>query len=1039
MPKWRPFLVYCLCALCPALVSAQGTGGTIAGRVTDSTDAGISEATVTVRSLGLGLARTTTTDSHGFYRVTGLPLGPVEVRAERDGFAPDVRSDSVVTVARECAVDLVLAARGASVDIDILSSGGAVDLTTPTLSSLADEKTVRDLPLNGRDLGQLVLLQPGVVPSRGSVSSANNGRGAQFSVAGSRPNQNLFILDGTMVNDALNTTPGNAQGLLVGVESVQEFRVLTHLYPAEYGRATGGVVVAVTKSGTNELHGSVFEFLRDDALDARNFFDREKPEFRRNQFGFTLGGPIVARRSFFFGSYEGLRESKGITKISLVPDDQARMGRLPGERPLRVDPRSQPILDLFPRANGDVLGDGTAEFIGTTDRTSSDDYFTARLDYLATSADSFSARYVFDDSEQVLPRNFPEFPNQAVNRKQSVALEWRRVVSPSVVNEARFGFNRATPAELVPETAVTLQLIAGRQMGEVSIAGLAEVGTDRTNPKLFFLNDFQFADDLSVVRGRHFVKLGGLFERLQYNGNSETRSRGQLRFESLADFLEFEVDDLQGASSDSDFNRGFRQSLLGVYVQDEFRLTSRLTLSGGLRVEGVSTPREVNKKVSNLRDVYDTEVLVGGRLFKHPLATFAPRVGFAYDVFGDGRTALRGGFGLYHDQPLFHIYRSPIFRSLPFVNRGRLRSDDFETLPVDPALFEGSDSATEAIQYELRPSYVIHYNLNVQREVLPRTVLSVAYIGSRGINLIGTADINTAIPEILPDGREFFAEGSERRNPEFDAVRSILQGYSSSYHSLNVAASGRAGSWLHFQSSYTWGKSIDDSSGQGRQAFSNGQARTLDPYNRRLDRARSNFDIRHAFVAYATCDLPFGDDLSGAAKAIAGGWQLNVIATLYSGIPFTPFVSGDPDRDATDENTARPDLVAGVETTPAGGRSPDLWFNPAMFSAPAPGLRGNAGRNILTGPDYRSLDVALVKSIQLGERVRLQLRAEAFNVLNRANFDLPANSEDGQEVLRYIEPDDDVPARFETPASVGRIFSTVGDSREIQFALKITF
>jgi hypothetical protein len=825
----------------------------------------------------------------------------------------------------------------------------------------------------------------------------------------------------------------------VGVESVREFRVLTHGYAAQYGRAAGGIVVAATRSGSNTLHGSAFEFLRDDAFDARNSFDRDKPEFRRNQFGATLGGPVVRNRVFAFGSYEGLRETKGITRVALVPDDAARLGRLPGLDPIDVDPRTAPLLDLFPRANGEALGDGTAEFVGTTDRTSTDDFFVVRTDVVVSDADSVTVRYLADDSDQVLPRNFPEFTNLSVNRKQSLALEWRTALGSFVVNEARFGFNRATPAELVPDPATSLQLIAGRPMGEVTVGGLSEIGTDRTNPKLFFVNDFQVADDVAVHLGAHSLRFGGVFERFQYNGNSESRTRGQLRFDSLADFLRFDVQDLQGASSDSDFVRGYRQSLLGLYVQDHYRWTPGLTLMFGLRYETVTTPREVNGKTSNLRDVFDEEVAVGNPLFEHAKHTFAPRVGIAWNVDGSGRTVVRSGFGVYHDHPLFHIYRGPIFRALPFVNRGRLRASDFTTLPVDPSLFEGSDLATEAIQFDFRPSYVMHYNLAVERSLLFDTTLSAAYVGSRGVNLIGTSDVNTAVPVTLSDGRAFFPEGSERRNPEFDAIQFILQGYSSSYNALNLTLSKRFSHGLQGNATYTWGHSIDDSSGQGRQAFSNGQARTLDPYDRRLDRARSNFDVRHAFVAFATYEPFLGSDLEGVAGHLLEGLQLNAIFSHYSGIPFTPFVSGDPDRDATDENTARPDLVPGVDLEPPGGASVDLWFNPAAFAPPQIGFRGTAGRNILTGPSYQTLDVAIVKSFRLGERLQLQVRAEAFNVLNRANFDLPANAEDGQEVFRYLEPDDDVPAAFEVPASVGRIFATVGDSREIQFAVKLVF
>ena len=1043
------FTLLCLLLSSP-LAIGQGTSGTISGTVIDPQGAVVPGATVTIKNLDTGLQRQVASNADGYYRAVGLPPGPYEVRAERQGFSPEVRSGLTLTVAEEAVVNLNLRVSGTKEEVIVTGEAAGVETANSTVSGLVDEKKIRDLPLNGRDMAQLILLQPGVVNSRASVQSANTGRGTRFSVAGARPSQNLFQLDGTTINDALNNTPGSAQGLLVGVETVKEFRVLTSTYSAEYGRATGGVFLAVTKSGTNEVHGSAFEFLRNDVLDARNFFDRcpntdpncqggGKPPFRRNQFGGTVGGPIIRNRTFFFGSYEGLRERKGITTISLVPDDNARLGRLPGQAAITVDTRSQPIIDLYPKANGRNLGDGTAEFIGTTNRVSKDDFFTVKVDHKLSDSDSMFVRYLYDDSDQVLPRNFPEFPNQAVNRKQVVTIEERKIISARMVNELRLGFNRSTPAEIVPPTSRSLKLIAGRDLGEVNVTGLTDIGTDRTNPKLFFQSNLQVTDHLSLTAGRHNLKLGFSFDRFQVNGNSESRSRGQLRFRSLADLLRFRVRDLQGASADSDFVRGYRQSLFGFYVQDDFKVSSRLTLNLGVRYDLVTTPTEVNGKVSNLRSISDPQVTVGDPYFNPSRRTWAPRFGFAYDVTGSGKTALRGGFGIFNELPLFSIYRNPVFRSLPFVNRGTITT--VTALPVDPSVFKGVDQVTETFQFDLRPTYVFQYNLNLQREVSPNTIVSLAYVGSRGVNLFGMGDVNTAIPQILADGRAFFPAGSTRRNPKFAQVRQIYQGFSSNYNSLNFGLVRRFSHGLQLQTSYTFGRAMDDRSGtSGRQEYSNGQARNFDPYNRRLDHARADFDVRHNFVANATYELPFGKGLTGWAGQLVGGWQLNTIITLSSGVPFTPLVDGDPDRDATDDNAARPNLIPGVSLTPPSGRrTPDLWFNPAAFAPPEVGFRGTAGRNIITGPNFRSVDFSIVKTFRLGEKRSLQFRAEAFDLLNRANFDLPSNSQDGEQVFSYTPASGNTPAKFAPTASLGQIFSTVGDAREIQFALKFIF
>lgn len=1031
-------LILHVALICAVLFTGTGTAqvitGTILGSVVDESRAALPGATILIKNLDTGQTRTLVTDSKGNYRAPGLSLGTHQVRAELMGFQPKVRTGISITVGREAVVNFVLGVAQLTEAIVVSGEAPAVNTTESTVSYLVDEKKIRDLPLNGRDFARLILLQPGVTLSRASADSANVGRGIKISVAGARPNQNLFTLDGTDYNDALNNTPASAGGVMTGVETIKEFQVLTNTMSAEYGRASGGVFNVVTKSGTNEFHGSVFEFHRDDAFDAKNFFDEKKPEFERDQFGATIGGPVVRDRTFFFTSYEGLREFKEITQVATVPDDEARQGKLPGKTPFTVNPLVVPYLNLYPRANGPRLLDssgnptGVAEFRGVMPRDSLQDFAMIRVDHNFSEQDSAFARFLYDDSDLDEPVNFPTFPNIVRNRKELATLEERHIFSSATLNEVRFGLNRSKPFEDVnpvdPHTEIAF--VPGKAFGEVAITGLTEIGTDRTNPKKFFVEIYQLTDNFSFIQGRHAAKAGLNFEHFRYDSNSESRTRGRLRFRGLEDFLRGRTRDFEVARAGSDFARRYSQSLVGIFIQDDFRATPRFTVNAGLRWEFVTTPKEEDGKVSNLRNLTDSSMTVGDPLFKNnSKKNLAPRLGFAWDVFGDGKTAVRGGYGIFYEQPLFYQWRNPIFRSLPFVDRARVNRP---ALPPDPSLAQpGGVSETEAFVYDLDAIYVTQYNINAQQDLgFLDTVVFLGYVGSRGHNLLGQGDANIAIPEILPDGTEFFPEGAERRNPNFGTIRAIMQGFRSEYSGVHFGLLKRRSNGWQGQLSYTYGDSKDNRSGSGgRQEYANGQARTFDPYNFDRDWGRSDYDVRHNLIGNASWDLPLG---SGRLRE---GWQINLIGTYASGVPFSPIIPGDPDRDASDDNAARPNVVPGCNPeSVSGGRGPSQWFNPACYSFPAPGTRGNAKRNSLEGPALRLVDLALVKTTPLINNYDLQLRVEVFNVFDWANFDLPANDPDGAAVFDE---------RGRPLADAGKIFRTVTDGRSVQFAVRLTF
>src|SRR5713226_3314804 len=506
MSRFSGVLIAIMAVLCMAplakICDAQVITGSILGTVTDASKAAIPGATITMKNLDTGETRTVTTDAGGRYRAPGLGLGRYEVRAELEGFQAKVRTGISLAVGQEAVVDFSLGLAKMTEAIVVSGEAPTVNTTESSVSYVVDEKKIRDLPLNGRDYAQLILLQPGIVQSRASVGSSDVGYGVKISVAGSRPNQNLFTLDGTDYNDALNNTPASAQGYMTGVETIKEFQVLTNTMSAEYGRASGGVFNVVTKSGTNDYHASLFEFHRDNKLDSKNFFADEKPEFRRNQFGGSFGGPIVRDRLFFFGSYEGLRENKDITTVATVPDENARTGVLPGVAPIAVNQLIQPYLALFPHANGPLILDGegqptgTAVVTGVTPQESRQKCVVIRLDQNFSEKDTGFVRLLQDNSVIDQPVFYPTFPNTVRNHKTVGTLEERHMFSSTVLNEARIGVNRSKPIEDVnpidPHTDIAF--VPGKAFGSINVTGLTEVGTDRTNPKSFAADEYQVTD-----------------------------------------------------------------------------------------------------------------------------------------------------------------------------------------------------------------------------------------------------------------------------------------------------------------------------------------------------------------------------------------------------------------------------------------------------------------------------------------------------------------------------------------------------------------
>ncbi|MBI4481276.1 MAG: TonB-dependent receptor [Acidobacteria bacterium] len=1042
-----------LACLCAPLVG-QVTTGTISGTVMDETGAVLPGVSLTVKNVATGIARTLVTSDQGTYRATALDLGDYEVQAELPGFQTAVRSGIKLTVGREAVVNFSLKVGEISERIVVTGEASLVSTTSATMAELVDDKKIRDLPLNGRDFIQLATLQPGVlitqtgskVDQGNSSAAIGRGLGVKLSVSGGRTNANAFLLDGTDANDYANTTPGAITGGNLGVEAIREFQVLTNTYSAEYGRSAGGVISSVSRSGTNELHGSVFHFLRNDNLDAANFFDkwdptlRKKvnPEFKRNQFGGAAGGPIVKDKAFFFANYEGLREGLGLTSISTVLTQSAKEGNLSTGR-VTVDPAIKPILDLYPLPNGRIFSGGdTGEFAVATTAATEEDFVVGKVDHQLSGSHSYFVRYTFDDASIVRPDSLKINDNNAGSRRQFFTFDLRSIASPTTLNAFTFGFNRTltfngrlTPIVDLPN----ISFVPGRPMGLIDITGLEGFpgGPGATDLDLFAYNVFQWRDDLNWNRGRHSMKFGANVERIHMNMNSTNQENGNFRFGSIPDFLRNIPELFRTQVPGSDTVRGFRQNLIGFYFQDDIKVKSNLTLNAGVRYEFITDLTEVNGKVSNLRNFTDPQFTVG-KIFDNPsLLNFAPRLGLAWDPTGSGKTAVRAGFGIFYDQILSHYFSGGFgVRVPPFFSRanltGIISQGDFPTRAFQKFVTSGVPLIEgEWFDFNASQPYSMQFNLNVQRQLPGNMVATVGYVGYRGVHLKRIAeDGNIRNEEVLPDGRLFFRAGTPRRNPNFSGLKTQSLDAQSHYHGLQVGFNKRFSHGVQLQAAYTLSKSLDDASGVFNEKDLGNS--NLYPFfwDSKFNRGLSDFDVRQNFVFNYTYELPI-PKLSGAAGKIANGWQWGGILLAANGNPYTPSLGSDQAQTLSSRGAGgqRPDVLPGRNKIPSTG-APGRWFDPGAFLFPAAGFLGNLGKGTGVGDGVVTFDTTIQKNTYIDEERYLQFRLELFNVLNHANFSNP-----GRPVV--------FDRQGRVPGNVGRITSTATKNRQVQLSLKFIF
>ncbi len=1054
---------------------AQSFTATLRGTVRDPSGAVIPGATITIRNVNKGWTRTTVTNESGDYVVTQLPADSYAVTAQATGFKTEVREGIVLQVGQEARLDFTLVVGELEERIVVTAGAPLVQSENAMVGSVIDEQKVKELPLNGREFWQLAQLAPNVFnPPQGSTLGFRGG----FNVAGNPEVNNYFLLDGIDNNDETTMQPTHRPS----VDGIREFKVLTGVYSAEYGRHSGGQIIITTKSGTNEFHGTVFEFLRNDNLDARNFFLRgPKPELKRNQFGFSAGGPIVRNHAFFFVTYEGLRLTEGVARLATVPTEKMRRGdlseiatpirdpqtgqpfpgnRIPEDRIHRV---SRALLEFWPLPNQPGLANNYAF---NAVRTQNQNQFSIRVDHKFSEANSFFASYQFMQRENFEPSNplcgdrvIPGFGCTEPERTQHIAIVDTHVFSPRFLNEFRIGYNRMRTNRFHEDMALGNMVqklglpqggpdgLAGPEffntgLPQVRVSGFATIGGPTNLPQGRRTNTYHIANSVTYTGGSHTLKAGADVKRFLFNsfftqfGRGDFFFNGQFTGNAFADFLLGLLRSTSRAPGEPFSNTYTSQA--GFYVQDDWKVSPKLTLNIGLRYE-LNFPEleRVNKMSSfdpktGFVPVADGRLIavdasgnlvtvgrspLGRRLWRLDTNNFAPRFGFAYRAFGDNRTVLRGGYGIFYNQIVAGNGLSQMYRGIPFRIRQTFTNTTARVIATWEQPFPRGVAAGGFTPHGINPdfpsAYVQQWSLGIQREVTADLLIDVTYLGSKGTHLPLLFDINQ--PEPGPGPIQ-----PRRPWPQWSNVFWRDAVGTSNYHGFSLRIERRFSQGLSFLTSWTISKSID--LGAPPSTSGVGEADVQNPRNLRAERGLSEFDARHRFVTSFVYELPWGRGRRWLSAVhpildhVLGGWQVTGILTLQSGRPFTVITT----RDISNTGGANRPFVVGDPRVKKP--TPDRWFNTDAFSdvlPPGVFAYGNAGRNILIADGINNLDLGLFKNFRLGEERRLQFRAEFFNVANHANFGIPD--------------------RNRASSAFGRVDATTTLNRQIQFGLKLIF
>jgi Carboxypeptidase regulatory-like domain/TonB dependent receptor len=1064
MPRRRPCfgLFLALLLVCPLTALAQQETATITGEVRDASGAIVPKAIVTVTNVGTGIAITTESNDQGSYTVPSLRPGDYSVTVEANGFTKVLRSGITLQVAQVARIDVTLQAGQLTEMVEVAAAAPLLETQTSSRGSVIDQKKIVDLPLNGRDYNQLALLSPGVLPGTPRLASVNF-KGV-LNVNGNRTFNNVFLLDGVDNISYSNSFRGeNVQLVQPSIEALQEFKIQTNAYSAEFGRSSGAVVNATIKSGTNTVRGSLYEFLRNDALDANNFFSNAlgapKPRRQRNQFGGAAGGPLVRNKTFWFGDYEGLRENEGVPRVRLVPTAAEKAGLFstavmdpfaPG-RPAfsqnaagqwviprdRWDPVGAAIVALIPDPN--VAG--TTIYASTPVTTTRQDQFDVRIDHQIASQMTFFGRYSFVDTDTFRPGPLPGLAegsfNDAfgsnLNRSQGLALGLTWTLSSSLVGDFRFGFARGNYFTYPPNFGIDGAVEVGLRnvpndpsivggVPKVNIQGLDAVGRHTSTPQFQTPRSWNPRWTFSWSRGAHFIKFGGELLHVQTRINDLNATIGRMNFENR--FTNRAVGDLLlglpsqlALTSLTVTDQG--QDMQFYFVQDDYRLTSKLTLNLGLRYEYATPPRDKENRFANFDPETGTMVFAqDGGIFERSLIhpdrnNFAPRVGFAYTPAS--RWVVRGAYGVFYTHtvrqgregllgfnPPYLVDNllqttvsgaAAVASAAPFILVNGYPSGLLDPNSLSPTVGRRAQDANQ------RTPYIQQYNLGIQYQLLDDLVLDVAYVGNKGTKLNGFRNLNQRAVIVNANGSH---SAGDRPYPAFGDIQWMENRVSSTYNSLQTRLEKRFSKGLTGLISYTWGKALTgapdhiSTSGGGAGVDTGTFREPQDGNNLRAERGLAEFDIKHRFVASYVYELPFGhgrrfgSDWPKAADLLLGGWQVTGIHVLQSGLGLTATLGGATVLNIGGERRARPNLVGNPEL-PESERTLNRWFNTDAFAAfnPSPQAFGDAGVGIMRGPGYANFDFTFAKNFNLNEQRYVQFRTEVFNAFNRANFGPP--------------------------------------------------